>query len=653
MEKGVINSIKIEGVMGEGDYDLSGNDWDLSNSTAAGPYTVSFAGDEGKVEGNNRALTGGANDNKVLMMIPQTLGDGAKVTINFTPTGQGAKEASFSLGGTTWAAGSHITYVLSTTKMLNLSMGIITYPDGWNSVNTNADNQIKSSYTNGDAIGMYVVDKYNKVIEANLKFTYNGSQWAVEPGKEFKGSPQYNYFVYYPYQSEGLPGAPAKDASNIDVTSAENFFANAIDTWKSSKLAADQNTLDKMNACDLQINKASSLDEAGLNISFAMKHTMGLAEITLGAKTFDNNYYLSNYTSYTWKNGTTTFHAYAGISGYFLYKVADYRYVALVKPNITTDFSCGSTTDADSWTEKVSIKPAANCVARVTATSKRTSWPDISYTMEVGDIYYSDGAMTHQSEYLASGKTPIGIVGYITMNGDGNYWTEKGVSGKGGHALVMCLKTIGSTGSTKAAQEGKNVQAYIGTGYAWYSSNSDAGRTKVNSKSLLENSYNQTYGSGYTETDALINKWGSVAAAAYQAKNYKTLPANSTKCTGWFLPTAGQYYAVMTNLGAAFSRDWTGIWDGNTTTHPKLGFFNNMTTVTTNINNKLKKVGDLNYTEFFGAVNTWAWTSSEFSSTDAVAIDSGVNNSKGSGSVRFTGNNSKTDQIPVRPFLAF
>ena len=664
MEKGVINSIKIEGVKGEGDYnyDLSDNKWDSSKSTAAGSYTISFDGEEGKVEGQ-RALTGGKNDNKVLMMIPQKLVDDAKVTIYFTPTGKSEKKASFSLGGTTWAPGSHVTYVLSTTKMLNLNMGTITYSDGWNSVNTNAEKPIKSSYTDGDTIGMYVVDKYNKVIEENLKFTYNGSKWTVEPGKKFKGSPQYNYFVYYPYQSRGLPGAPAKgtEATEENVASADNFFANAIDTWKSSKITADQSTLDMMNACDLQIAKASSLDEAGLNISFAMKHTMGLAEITLGAKPVDTNYYLSNYPEYTWKN-TTTFHAYAGISGYSLYKVADYRYVALVKPGITTDFSCGSTTDPDSWTGNVSVEPAANCVARVTATSKRRIpfSPAISYTMKVGDIYYSDGGMTHQSEALVSGKTPIGIVGYLGSD----YWTEKDTKEKGigGHALVMCLKTIGSTGSTVDAQEdykkngnnGAKVKAYIGARYVWYSSFIDAGRTKVNSKSLLVNSYNQTYGSGYTETAALIQKWDSVAAAAYHAKNYNTLPANSSKCTGWFLPTAGQYYAVMTNLGATFSSDWTGIWDGNKTTHPNLGFFSNMTTVTKNINNKLKKVGDSNHTEFFGSINTWAWTSSEFSSTTAVPIDSGVNNSKGAGSVRFDCNyDSKTTQSPVRPFLAF
>lgn len=109
--------------------------------------------------------------------------------------------------------------------------------------------------------------------------------------------------------------------------------------------------------------------------------------------------------------------------------------------------------------------------------------------MALGDIYYSDGAMTHQSEALASGKTPIGIVGYL----GNDYWTEKGVSGKGGHALVMCLKTIGSTGKTS-----------IGKSYVWYSSNIDAGRTKVTSKSDIVNSYYQSYGSGYTETNALI-----------------------------------------------------------------------------------------------------------------------------------------------------
>ena len=301
MEKGKINSITIEGVKGEGDYDLSDNKsdnkWDSSNSTAAGSYTVSFAGDEGKVEGNNRALTGVANDNKVLMMIPQDLGDGAKVTINFTPTAQGVKEASFSLSGTTWEPGSHVTYLLSTTKIIKLNMGSVDYPK-WQTAKGSpcTSEKLKDSYASGDSIGMYVVDKYNKVIEANLKFTYNDndSKWTVESGKEFKGSPQYNYFVYYPYQSV-LPGAPAKDASNIDVTSAASFFADAIEKWgnkfdTSRGQTIDQSDIKKMNSFDLQIGKADDLGESGTTINFkSMTHAMGLAEIVLDKNSFTNS----------------------------------------------------------------------------------------------------------------------------------------------------------------------------------------------------------------------------------------------------------------------------------------------------------------------------------------------------------------------------
>ena len=645
MIPGTVKSITVSDVYGQGDYDLSKASW----TSLVNPSTYVITLNASIKAGESKALT---DKNSALMLIPQNLGADAKLSMVFND-GKKDKTVSFSLNGTSWTAGKHITYVLSSSKITTLNMGSLTYPTGWNSVNDGATNQIRKAYDPNDpntSAGLFVVNEKNKVIEANVQLTYDGTSWSLPTGPKLKFSPQYNYFVYYPYQAN-LAGLPAVNTPGCDVSSSTKFFADAIANWKSHNIAADQSTLKKMNDCDLQIGMAT-LDEDGCSVSFKMEHAMGLAVLNRESKTVAKHYILNGYTSYTWDNGTTTLIPSATLSNsQKLFATTNTQGVKVIPPSVVSTFS-SSSTENDAWSDDVKITAAANSVGTGTATIKATK-VDYTYTMEVGDIYYSDGAMTHQSEALASGKTPIGIVGYITMNGDGNYWTEKGVSGKGGHALVMCLKTIGSTGSTKAAQEGKNVQAYIGTGYAWYSSNTDAGRTKVTSRSDIVNSKNQTYGSGYTETDALINKWGSAAAAAYQAKNYKTLPANSTKCTGWFLPTAGQYYAVMTNLGAAFSDDWTGIWDGNTSTHPKLGFFSNMTTVTKNINDKLKKVGDSNYTEFFGSVNTWAWTSSEFSSTGAVAIDSGVDDSKGSGSVRFSYSYVKANQIPVRPFLAF
>ena len=635
MIPGTVKSIKVSGVYGQGDYNLSNASW----TSLANPSTYVIKLDASVKAGESKALTGGENDNKVLMMIPQTFdadnANNAKVSMVFND-GAKDKTVSFRLHDTSWDAGKHITYVLSSSKITTLKMGDLDYPAGWKSVS-----QIRTAYDPNDPnssvdAGLFVVNEEKKVIAANVKLTLSGTSWSLPAGSKLKFSPQYCYFVYYPYQSEGLPGAPAKDTPNIDVTSAENFFDDAIDTWKSSKIAPDQSTLDKMNACDLQIGKAS-LDEDGCSVSFNMEHAMGLAVLNRESKSVPKHYTLSGYPSYTWDNGTTTLIPSATLSNsQKLYATTNTQGVKVIPPSAVSTFSSTSIGD-DAWSGDVNITAAANGVGTGTATIKATKVDD-KYTMEPGDIYYSDGAMTHQSEALASGKTPIGIVGYIGSD----YWTEKEVSSKGGHALVMCLKTIGSTGKTS-----------IGTGYAWYSSNTDAGRTKINNKDLLVKSYNETYGSGYTETAALIKQWGSAAAAAYQAQNYNTLPAKSPKCTGWFLPTAGQYYAVMTTLGAPFSDDWTGIWDGNRSTHPKLGFFDNMATVTTNINNKLKKVGDSNHTEFFGDIGTFEWTSSECSSRRAVNIDAGVDNSKGPGSVRFYANGSATDRGAVRPFLAF
>ena len=637
MIPGTVKSIKVKNVSGQGDYNISTCTWG-SLGAASASYAISLGSSGAGIAvkaGESKALTDGSS---ALLMVPQTFAAGSSAQIEMVfNDGNKDRMVTASLAGTSWAAGKHITYVLSASSITTLQLGGITFPTSWSNSYTSTTNHLKSAYANGDKMGLFVVDENKKVISANVQLSYNGTAWSLPSGTKCTFSPNYSYFVYYPYQAS-LTGLPAKGATVTDVSTATAFFSSAISTWSSSKLAPDQSSQEKMNACDLQIGKGS-LTSDGTKIQFsANTHAMGLADITLGSKTLPYTYYLSNYPSYTWTHGTTTIHAVASVSGRSLYKVADYHYVSIVKPGQATSFSCGSTSDADAWTAAVSVSPAANAIDKGTATSKRTAMTSIAHTLAVGDIYYSDGALSSQSEALLSGKTAVGIVGYL----GNNYWTEKQLKSinKGGHALVMCLKTIGSTGTTS-----------IGTRYAWYSSNTDAGSTKINSKALLTGSYNQTYGSGVKETDALISKWSTAAAAAYQAKNYTTLKASSSKCSGWFLPTAGQYYAVMSTLGAEFSSDWTGIY-GDAASGSTLGFFSNMTTVTSNINQKLKKVGDNNYTEFFCAKNTWAWTSSEFSAAYAVSLDSGVDDSKGSGSVRFS-YGLRTAQRPVRPFLAF
>ena len=637
MIPGTVKSITVKNVSGQGDYNISTGTWG-SLGAASASYAISLGSSGAGIAvkaGESKALTDGFS---ALLMVPQTFAAGSSAQIEMVfHDGNKDRTVTASLAGTSWDAGRHITYVLSASSITTLQLGGITFPTSWSRSYTSTTYHLKSAYANGDKMGLFVVDDSKKVIASNVQLSYNGSAWSLPSGTKCTFSPKYSYFVYYPYQAS-LKGLPAQGASVSDVSSAKAFFSSAISTWSSTMLDPDQSTLAKMNACDLQIGKGS-LTSDGTKIQFsANTHAMGLADITLGSKEVENIYHIKGYEAYTWKYDKTPVYAYAGFSGRSLYNVASHQYVAIVKPGVETSFSCSSTTDADTWKGEVKVKPNADAVAKGTAISSRSTYSK-EHTLAVGDIYYSDGALSSQSEALLSGKTPVGIVGYVGEN----YWTEKQLksSNKGGHALVMCLKTIGSTETTS-----------IGTGYALYSSNTDAGGTKINSKALLTGSCDKTYGSGVNETDALISKWSTAAAAAYQAKHYTELPASSSKCSGWFLPTAGQYYAVMSKLGAEFSSDWTGIY-GDAASGSTLGFFSNMTTVTSNINIKLKKVGNNNYTEFFGATNTWAWTSSEFSATYAVYVDSGVDDRKGSGSVRFYGYSVKTAQRPVRPFLAF
>ena len=614
-----LTSVSLMGIPNEGDcqliakdgkHDSSSANWKLSSATDTYTFNLST---KNVTVGSNMALT---DDNQTLMMIPQTLPDGAKLEFTFMLNGQ-PQVLTVPLEGQKWEAGKSVIYKLSAKAINTLDATDVKYPSTWT-----ASSFPKSSFTTDDAIGLYVVDKNNKIVVNNVKLKLgNDNKWTTS--KKFLKLTGYKYFAYYPYNNSDA------QMVNPSASDASTFFASKI---SSLSPASVQNTKEALLAQDFQVATGVVGKDAS-TLTFLMEHAMGLAEITLGAKTFDNNYYLSNHRSYTWKNGTTTFHAYAKIRDYSLYKVADYRYVALVKPNITTDFSCGSTTDADSWTGKVSVKPTPNSVAKATATSKRTSWPDKSYTMTVGDIYYSDGAITKPkpediSAARANGKTPIGVIGYL----GNNKWTESGTgSGYGGHALVLCLKNIGSNGTTD-----------MGQGYRWYSKNEDCQCTKVDTGDKIRGSSDKDYGSGYEETKVLVAK-GSAFEAANAAKNYTSLPAPTNKCTGWFLPSAGQYYAVMSQLGGGISPD---TWEINE-------FFGNMTTVSGNINAALSKVGPNQYTEFFQGTNTWTWTSSEFSPTGAVAIGSGVDDDKGSGSVRFSGYSDKAGQKPVRPFLAF
>ena len=619
MVPGTVKSIAIKGVKNEGDFDLAANTWKTSGADA--DFKIDLGNGQGKVVTGKQdeALTTG---DQTLMMIPQVFNQtsNAKVEIVFNKDGVD-KTLTAPLRGTQWDAGSTIIYKVSTSSLLpTLTLNKVTFPTDWSN-HAEYGGKLKSDYQDNDQLGLYVVAPDGRVKAANVQVTRQGSNWSFPTDGEPHIKSNDKVFAYYPYQQSPQGNLPSK-GSTVDLATlvdANTFFKTLEAAWSPN---ADQSTMDKMNASDLQVANAI-LSNTGSGINLAMAHAMGLADITLGSGI---DYQLANDHSYMWHGDELVSNSFTGRK---LNKLADDHYIAVVKSGVSTTISASSNDVRYAWKSSLEFNPASSEIQKKMAVAKDHKIYD--YTLELGDIYYSDGALTHQADNLARNKTPIGIVAYIAKGND-DYWVEKNTgSGHGGHALVMCLKTIGSTS-----------HGSFGNYYQWRTSDTDAGRHKINFKpDEIRNSANKSYSSGYLETNALLAMSATEFPAASAAKQYTALPAPKDKSTGWFWATAGQYCAAMMGLGGC--KDPAAIHAVNTNSDSQ--------SMATKIENALLKVGRDNCTEFCQSPSTSAqpWTASENDASEAICIYTASMNN-----ILFNPQSAwKTDAFPVRPFLAF
>lgn len=282
-----LTSVSLMGIPNEGDcqliakdgkHDSSSANWKLSSATDTYTFNLST---KNVTVGSNMALT---DDYQTLMMIPQTLPDGAKLEFTFMLNGQ-PQVLTVPLNGQKWEAGKSVIYKLSAKAINTLDATDVTYPSTWT-----ASSFPKESFTPNDAIGLYVVDKNNQIVESNVKLTLGSdNKWTTS--KKFLKLTGYKYFAYYPYNNSDA------QMVNPSASDASTFFASKI---SSLSPASVQNTKEALLAQDFQVATGVVGKDAS-TLTFLMEHAMGLAEITLGAKTFDNNYYLSNDPLYTWK----------------------------------------------------------------------------------------------------------------------------------------------------------------------------------------------------------------------------------------------------------------------------------------------------------------------------------------------------------------
>ena len=231
--------------------------------------------------------------------------------------------------------------------------------------------------------------------------------------------------------------------------------------------------------------------------------------------------------------------------------------------------------------------------------------------LSIGNFLFSDG--TYGSIPNNPGKTPIAIIFSTNPSStDGVTYT---------HGYAMALKDMPSTYAWGSQLDNSDLTNYDGT-----SSYTD----RMDMEGLTNRMYE--YSNNYP--------------ASYNARTSYSVSAPSMGTSGWFLPAAGQWFDIISNLGSLTT---TGIiydgWHGTT---------ENMISarVANSINNRLSVLPAGSYDPFEIVEATGSsifyWTSTEYSSYEALAV-SFAND----GSMLFATNKAKTATCRVRPIIAF
>ena len=289
-----MTSVTLKGIPNKGNCNLSVSAtanvptaaWTMDNGT--GEYTFDLSNENIVVSDKDQALT---KDNQTLMMIPQTLPEGAEVCFNLDVNGT-TQEWKAPLKGQVWEAGKSIIYKLSANSINMLDDAKVVYPDTWT-----ASSFPKTSFGENDVVGLYIVNKFNQIVAENVQLTKtkgaeNTFAWKTTDNKNFSFSTDNKYFFYYPYSSN-------QQKVNINADTAEDFFKDKIDKLE---ISSNQKSFEATQSADFQVGKGV-FDASGM-LTAQMKHQVGLAVLhMLGSQNGTVKFLKDSYKYYYGEKG--------------------------------------------------------------------------------------------------------------------------------------------------------------------------------------------------------------------------------------------------------------------------------------------------------------------------------------------------------------
>ena len=322
------------------------------------------------------------------------------------------------------------------------------------------DENYKTTFVKGDAIGMYGVEN-GQLVEgiSNRKFTLNEKGvWDLDGNPIEYDSERFKnitFYAYYPYQ-ENVVFNPA----------AEDPFAEFVSSWE---IAADQGS-SKYTKSDL-MTSASQAEDGRLQgkVTFAMEHRMALAVFKMPNLVYDftngglDDYSLNVAPKELFINDVKTTPYYDAASG---------TYMALVKPE--ADYSISGTYQG---AKEMSFSATGSLAGGKAKMYTINDANKLDYTLQIGDYLCADGNLVSVDAATVPDNA-IGVVCYVGnpqphVTHPANYTEENDALYRDypncTHGVVLSLKNATHEGMTsKMFHSGKS-----GTYGDWFSSDEE------------------------------------------------------------------------------------------------------------------------------------------------------------------------------------
>lgn len=487
----------------------------------------------------------------------------------------------------------------------------------------------------GDAIGISGVSGAKTY--ANVEFSTSsgdGNFAAVDENIFYQTTDQVTFTAYYPYTADG----GVISASTADQSAQPTFdflWAKAPGSYATPDVHFT--FAHRMARLNIAFTNGNDVDLTGLTFSIDGLVLDGTFDTATGeAKSAENN---------TTETLTATLTTDSKASLVVFPQIADNLTVTATAEGQTyvCDLSLGKLAPGSSYTVNITISKTEMTVTDCTI----TPWGDGGNNnaeldpvalignkkpaeAAVGDFYMNDGSLVDKAATLTEEQKAacIGIVFTTDQSriGDG---AKAALTAKGilPHGLVIAL-----TNATSGEPHWSNKEV------------NESGLTETDN---LQKMYQNV--DGYAETHQIIDNNDALQSdytAFYFVSRYGMAVSGTekyaapVKSTGWFMPSIGQWWDIMRNLGGISALD--NYKDNTSDVHIRLD--NQGRTARNNINASLSKIpgaGTIGQDDCF-------WTSSEFNEKKAIGVYF-----ISDGSFYFLSNYKSMLIFYVRPILAF